>query len=254
MKEKYPQFLYHYTSIDNLALILKNKTIRFNSLIKVDDPTEIKTVDTEGIGKYCYCSCWTDKEESIPFWNMYTKDMHGVMIKMITFPFERHKEFLSYYAGGQTIDTYIPNYIFASNIMYNIPTIPFLRKIEYIDNPQVKVFDRIEQNVDGTFNFSGYMNNIGLYKTLAWKFQSEWRYSMVLLPHDEKGKLKLDVSNNDEGLLQNYYDIKISGNALDSMEIVTGPKINIGEKLLVESICKRYMPNVKISESKLKTR
>lgn len=33
----YPEFLYHYTSIDSLALILKNRTIRFNSLINVDD-------------------------------------------------------------------------------------------------------------------------------------------------------------------------------------------------------------------------
>lgn len=48
MEQKYPEYLYHYTSIDNLALILKNKTIRFNSLINVDDPDEIKTIDTEG--------------------------------------------------------------------------------------------------------------------------------------------------------------------------------------------------------------
>ncbi len=42
--EKYPDYLYHYTSIENLALILKNKTIRFNSLINVDDTNSILNI------------------------------------------------------------------------------------------------------------------------------------------------------------------------------------------------------------------
>ncbi len=32
--------IHHYTNIENLALILKNKTIRFNRLDKVDDLEE----------------------------------------------------------------------------------------------------------------------------------------------------------------------------------------------------------------------
>ncbi len=254
MKIKYPKYLYHYTSIDNLALILKNRTIRFNSLVNVDDPTEIKTLDTDGIGKYCYCSCWTDKKESIPFWSMYTKDMHGVMIKMVSFPFDKHKEFLPYFDGGKEVDTYIPEYIFRPNNVYAIVTIPFLRRVNYIKNPNVKIFNWVERNFDGTFNSEFCMDKIGLYKTLSWNFQSEWRYSMVLIPHDIFGGIKIDVSNSSKGLVKPYYDIKISDEALKSMEIITGPKMNIGEKILVESICKIYMPNLKISESKLKIR
>lgn len=37
------QYLYHYTSIETLALILKNRTIRFNNLQNVDDPEEAET-------------------------------------------------------------------------------------------------------------------------------------------------------------------------------------------------------------------
>ena len=77
---------------------------------------------------------------------------------------------------------------------------------------------------------------------------------MVLIPHDIFGGIKIDVSNSSKGLVKPYYDIKISDEALKSMEIITGPKMNIGEKILVESICKIYMPNLKISESKLKIR
>ncbi len=35
--------IHHYTSIENLALILKNKTIRFTRLDKVDDSEEAAT-------------------------------------------------------------------------------------------------------------------------------------------------------------------------------------------------------------------
>ena len=31
------EYLYHYTNIETLALILKNRTIRFNSLDRMDD-------------------------------------------------------------------------------------------------------------------------------------------------------------------------------------------------------------------------
>ena len=34
------EYLYHYTTVDTLELILKNKTIRFNPLTKMDDNLE----------------------------------------------------------------------------------------------------------------------------------------------------------------------------------------------------------------------
>lgn len=85
------KYLYHYTSIEILLLILKNKTLAFNSLQNVDDIEEAKSEDIENIGKMCYVSCWTyDKGESIPMWNMYT-NMHGVRIKLKEFPFKKYQ-------------------------------------------------------------------------------------------------------------------------------------------------------------------
>ncbi|MFR2171477.1 MAG: hypothetical protein ACLS54_12690 [Anaerostipes hadrus] len=43
-------YLYHYTNIETLALILKNKTVRFNSLDKMDDLQEQQTADVKNIG------------------------------------------------------------------------------------------------------------------------------------------------------------------------------------------------------------
>ena len=83
--------IHHYTSIENLALILKNKTIRFTRLDKVDDSEEAETVDMGKFGRFVYVSCWTsDEQESIPLWNLYTPDMHGVRIRLPKFPFKKY--------------------------------------------------------------------------------------------------------------------------------------------------------------------
>ena len=76
--------LYHYTTIDALALILKNKTIKFSRLDCVDDLEEGR-VESSGIklGKHFFASCWTENpEESIPLWKMYSGDSYGVRISL----------------------------------------------------------------------------------------------------------------------------------------------------------------------------
>lgn len=83
-------YLYHYTNLSSLALILKNKTIRFNSLINMDDAEEVRTRNSEYLGKYCFVSSWTNQsDESIPFWGLYTHQMSGVRIRMRAYPFEK---------------------------------------------------------------------------------------------------------------------------------------------------------------------
>ena len=64
--------IYHYTTIETLALILKNKTIRFNRLDKVDDMEEAM-YGSGGLniflGQYCFVSCWTkDDKENLSLW------------------------------------------------------------------------------------------------------------------------------------------------------------------------------------------
>ena len=53
------EYLYHYTSIETLALILANKTICFNNLLNVDDSEEAETFDMGKFGRFVYVSCWT---------------------------------------------------------------------------------------------------------------------------------------------------------------------------------------------------
>ena len=57
--------LYHYTTIDTLALMLKNKTIRFNRLDKVDDVEEDAFSNGVHLGRYIFVSCWTKKSGTV---------------------------------------------------------------------------------------------------------------------------------------------------------------------------------------------
>ena len=52
--------IHHYTSIENLALILKNKTIRITRLDKVDDSEEAGlSCKNIQLSYYTFVSCWT---------------------------------------------------------------------------------------------------------------------------------------------------------------------------------------------------
>jgi len=80
MNEKY---IHHYTDINTLSLILKYKAIRFNRLDRVDDITEGEAFKVLKLEQFFFVSCWTyDDNESIPQWNMYTKNMDGVRISL----------------------------------------------------------------------------------------------------------------------------------------------------------------------------
>lgn len=82
--------IYHYTSIESLALTLKNRTIKFNRLDNVDDINETQFLDHYGrtFSQYMFISCWTENsEKNLAFWNMYTPNMirssYKIAIKFI---------------------------------------------------------------------------------------------------------------------------------------------------------------------------
>ena len=77
--------IYHYTSIETLALILQNKTLRFNNAKFVDDPNEAITKDYGSVQDYVFISCWSNEStESIPLWKIYGNNCHGVRLESDT--------------------------------------------------------------------------------------------------------------------------------------------------------------------------
>lgn len=65
MSEKDEKLLYQYTNIEALALILENRTIRFNSLDKMDDLQEQMSADLKNAAKFVFISSWTKAHANI---------------------------------------------------------------------------------------------------------------------------------------------------------------------------------------------
>lgn len=248
-------YLFHYTNLSALALILKNHTFRLNSLKNMDDAEEMRTANSEFLGKYCYVSSWTDiEEESIPFWGIYTDKMTGVRLKMRKNPFVTNTVELDYFAG-EYVDTPCPKEILERYPVFLYPTLPFLRKVEYTeDNNRIlpDVIDYIQVNPNGTCNFRGNFSDIGKYKRSCWSFQSEYRYSLFFIPHDGRGNFLMDLRANANDMPFWYLDLSISDDAYKDIEIMTGPRMSDGDKLILDSLVRTFCPSARIVRSKLK--
>lgn len=266
------EYLYHYTSIETLALILKYHTIRFNSLDKMDDLQEQQTADIKNIGQFCYISSWTDDPtESIPMWNMYASLNLGVRIKLRKNPFKVYdntaedlskvvKAPITDNSHGKPLQTVIPLTEMFSKGFISIQAMNkhLLCKVEYTDDTN-KLYPRILKE-DGE-RFSLALGELGKYKNLHWKFQSEWRYILNILPLDlnqpvEKSMLESQIMANKMklGLEKQpfpYYDMYISDEAFEDMEVTLSPRISGGSKIIVQSLVEKYNPSAKLTKSSL---
>lgn len=255
-------FLYHYTSIETLALILKGKKIRFNCLKYVDDPEEMIARDIKNVGRLCVVSCWTDIEaDSLPMWNMYTPNMKGVKIKMRTFPFKTYKPVFRFPINYEV--SYVDEMkLIKDNKAMIIPPSLALEKIVYTDD-EFLIKPTIYSNQDG-YNLS----YVGKYKRACWQFQSEWRYKILFTPFTGKEILATkDMKNIDKnqgfgkfntGRRIPYKDfyLELSEDAFNGSEITLGPKTSEAERILVEALVEKYQGKyrIPIKKSKLNVR
>lgn len=217
------EYLYHYTNVSSLALILKSKNIRFNSLLYMDDKEEVFTNEEGYLGKYCFVSSWTDlEEESIPFWGIYTENMSGVRIKLQKNPFIKNVIHYSRHEEPE-INTQIPKFLFDELDKYNVYVpMDFLRKVEYTNNENLimpRTINYVTNYPDGTSRLIGNFMDVGKYKRKCWEFQSEWRYSIVVFPCNEKGQLTMSGKNNLNDLGISYIDVPMEEFAFNNMEI-----------------------------------
>ena len=266
------EYLYHYTSIETLALILKYHTISFNSLEKMDDLQEQQTADIKNIGQFCYISSWTDDStESIPMWNMYASLNLGVRIKLRKNPFKVYDntaETLSKVTNAQVTDnssgkpfqTTIPLAEMFSKGFISIQAVnnQLLSKVEYTDDTE-KLYPRILKEEGEGFSLA--LGKLGKYKNLHWAFQREWRYILNILPLDLNQPVKKSMI--DSQIMANkiklgiekqpfpHYDMVISDEAFEAMEITLSPRISGGSRIIVQTLLEKYNPSATLSESSL---
>ena len=240
--------LYHYTSINKLALILESKKIRFCRLDLVNDPHEGISSDFGTMAMFIFVSCWTkNNEENFALWNMYTEKMRGVRIEM-PFPL-----FNSYsYAGKE-------DFLVAESDFFNKEEGLFILtennpiNIYYTDDEE-KLFPKIRTDI-------GIKTNaLGTVKRNIWKMEDEVRYKMTIIPFN---KDKYYTTENIADAFKEFidykippkiyfYDIDINMEAFKKMNILIGPKMEAGDRQIIESLIVRFNPTAKIEESKLK--
>ncbi|MFC2118991.1 hypothetical protein ACFLSY_10145 [Bacteroidota bacterium] len=239
--------LYHYTSINNLALILQSKSIRFGRLDQVNDPTEGAAEDFHSLSPYIFISCWTENnEENLALWNMYTPNMKGVRIEIETPIFE------SYYFNS------IKNLLFKEDDYLNESSGYFILggqnepyKIEYTDDVSLlKPSIRTDIGLD--------IHRLAKYKRKIWIVEQEYRYRLDILPidkHIESG----NIPDRYEHLIERQepppideYFVKIKDEPFHGMKILCSPKLQNGDREIIEALVKTFNENARIHESKLK--
>ncbi|MCK4343666.1 MAG: hypothetical protein KAX05_00150 [Bacteroidales bacterium] len=238
--------LFHYSSINKLALILDSKKIRFNRLDLVNDPNEGISKDFGAMAMYMFVSCWTkNSEENFALWNMYTDKMRGIRIELPT------PVFNSYKIGDYS------DFIITKNDSLNdqkrIFILPAENKpvlVEYTDDED-RLFPKIRTDI-------GLKTSaLGLRKRTIWKIEDEVRYKMEIYPFDPNVSIENFPVAYEKFIDKRippsieFYDVDLNIESLKEMKIVIGPKCVLGDRQIVEALISKYNPTAEIFESKL---
>lgn len=263
-----PEYLYHYTSIETLSLILKTRKIKLRSLDKVNDPTEELCQDGK-LGKYLFVTCWTSQElEVLPFWYMYGHDKRGVRIRLPT-------DFIKTYlvreqfrdvdgtitTNGQVFDSIIPEQImFESDYLvanFGATSNRFF-PVEYIDDPLLLMPPVYSNQDDGALNVA--LGALGKHKPTIWSFEQEWRFRLIIHPYGFRQLNPVDPSFGRRAIEArrelgfDEYFIAISDEAYSRMEVTLGPACTEGDRTIAEALIQKYSPGVSLVSSVCKVR
>lgn len=263
--DKAPKILYHYTNLQTLALILKNRTLRLNSLTHMDDKQECQTSDVGKLGRFFFASCWTDDPtESIPMWKMYASLDSGVRIGLPPNPFIWELLPVGYVANlvgipdAQEREKFVALLITATDLekgyfSTQLGAKSLLHRIDYIDDKE-RLIPKIKRD-QSTLEFGEF----GLVKHTGWEFQQEWRYLLPLLPPRQEGDQRTITERLPEifdgmrdGTLAmpiDYYDLRLNPSTLTSIEITRSPAMSAGNRILFDVLVEKYCPDAIVRPS-----
>jgi hypothetical protein len=246
--DKIPEYLFHYTSIENLCLILKNKTIRFSRLDKVNDLEEGLTKNFPEAKYFTYVSSWTsEKRESLPMWKMYSDDMKGLRIRLPINMFKDRQQPEYETTGFPIIPIGTNIKVSRKKFFYSSLLIgPF--KIDYKLNP-LNTKTCFTLNKDKTVDVE--LLHLGLTKRKYWTFEKEWRYKIIGMPFEGKW-LKEDYDKFLEHPTNEYIDLPLDQSVFSELIVQLGPRANLAESEIVRLLLKEYAPGSKCFDSSCK--
>lgn len=255
--------IYHYTSIQNLALILHSRNIRFNRLDKVDDMEEAaygSGPDKIRLGQYYFVSCWTKSdEENLALWDMYTR-YKGVRIGMESIPFITYQINEKYSSLINCLEGYGEDFYISC-----ISNPAKLYDIKYVKNPEEEIAKLIDDFGTGV-KISTY--DVGTFKREEWSFQHESRFILsvspidmdiarrLIKPEDYKVNKIMKVQSTILPSLKNnkpvnipYIDRPLDPEKLTNIEIMLGPMTSPADEIIVRALLRDF-PNATIIFSK----
>ena len=263
-----PDYLYHYTSIEALACILKDQTLRLSALTNMDDLFEGQTAESSTLASFVCVSSWTeDTVESIPSWREYASLKGGVRIRLKTNPFTKYfftdEETLVIKNAKLGINTNV-EMLLPYNILYSLKYIPMpincelLMRVDYTDDENLtrpKIAEYCEGGATVAFG------RLGLHKRTAWRHQREWRYRVLITPINlfefKTEDVDLDAFNIEIGRRYgrlsptSFVHLTIRDDAFSEMQITTSPGISAGNMILVDLLKEKYNPSMQITKSSL---
>lgn len=208
----------------------------------MDDLDEIETEGIKKLGKYCFVSSWSYKQdEDIAMWERYGDNMKGVRLKLHTHPFETYTWDSSGIKGAHGVNK---NIIFTKSMYTDFDFIPipvpedrFIVKINY-DNDPKKIYPNVFRRL-GNRPFVDF-DIVGRYKAEAWDYQKEVRYRIFLLPFNYYNLIRhtdpiIALMNGDE-LSVDYLDFRIKTEYFHELEITKGPKISDKDSQRIDEI------------------
>lgn len=263
--------LYHYTTIDALALILKNKTIKFSRLDRVDDLEEGR-VESSGVklGKHFFVSCWTENaDESIPLWKMYSADSYGVRICLEKDMFKCYNvpngtvNGVSVVGDNNSIvppeDLFNNDYMLFPIAVTNDDSF-FCKRVQYVEDVIKETSDvvKIIKTENDTAEITLQLGKVGLFKHKRWAFQEETRFVLSFLPINP---FKLNPELVSQAAANAYlsnahvnfdrYYLHLKDDVFDDLVITLSPMATEGQKIIVEQLCSAFAPTAVIKESSL---
>ena len=261
--------IYHYTSIENLALILKHKTIRFNRLDHMEDPCEkVFLMNQLDWSPYTYVSCWTENpEETLPLWHMYTNGGKGVRIgiekdfidwdkQSIAFSVpsrQRHHKSLSKDSSGAFSVTFNPTRIYRP-----LSDEACYRKVDYVSEMEYLEYEKNIGRVSSFLEIDEEMMRkyVGVFRKDKWAFQEESRFVIYAVPYtstdpvvshnDFVNLIRLHMPNNVP-----FIDVPIKAEKLRNVEVTLGPNVDEGQGILTKALLNKYAPYAQLGFSSL---
>lgn len=269
--------LFHYTTIDTLAYMMSNRSIRFSRLDTLDDKTESEPFAAFNPLKYIFsCSFTDDPKESIPLWKMYANMETGIRLEFdsatmfspssvktnIPSNTQERCDFQPYiYTAVKSEDIINEDYV----LMYwDYPKVDSLcscikiKGITYYDDfselykSKIRIQDVALNNSRLTNRLINYDPlDFGFYKTKYWEFQKEVRLLIYAIPFAKDSAAISEILSTNKPIKTESILVPLSEIALDNLKIVLAPKSTEASKLIVEALTSK-LSNVSIEYSALK--